>query len=173
MCIRDRWGRKACGIALLWVAAGVALPAQTFTTLYSFNGADGFTPTGALVQGSDGRFYGTTDYGGANTNSLCIIDFNEGCGTVYKITSTGKLTTVYSFCSQSNCTDGIDPYVGLIQATNGSFYGTTFEGGTLQGGTVFKISPQGVLTTPVSYTHLDVYKRQVQDHPRRRADHPL
>jgi uncharacterized repeat protein (TIGR03803 family) len=148
---KSKWGRKACGIALLWVAAGVALPAQTFTTLYSFNGADGFTPTGALVQGSDGRFYGTTDYGGANTDSLCIIDFNEGCGTVYKITSTGKLTTVYSFCSQSNCTDGIDPYVGLIQATNGSFYGTTFEGGTLQGGTVFKISPQGVLTTLYSF----------------------
>ena len=50
-------------------------------------------------------------------------------GTVFKITPSGTLTTLYSFCSQTACTDGAYPVAGLVQATNGDFYGTTYGGG--------------------------------------------
>ena len=77
-------------------------------------------------------------------------------GTVFKITPSGILTTLYTFCSQSGCTDGGGPAGGLVQATDGNFYGTTY-GGRIDAcgagnscGTVFKITPSGVLTTPSS-----------------------
>src|ERR1039458_3900 len=58
------------------------------------------------------------------------------------------LTTLYSFCSQSGCTDGDGPYAGLVQATNGDLYGTTQGGGIKgNGGTVFRITPGGTLAT--------------------------
>jgi uncharacterized repeat protein (TIGR03803 family) len=63
-----------------------------------------------------------------------------GCGTVFRITPSGKLTTLYSFCSQSNCTDGAHPYAGLVQDTNGNLYGTTQAGGASGEGTVFSLS---------------------------------
>ena len=73
-------------------------------------------------------------------------------GTVFKITPSGTLTTLYSFCSQSGCTDGHSPYAGLVQATNGDFYGTTLYGGANPYcGTVFKITPSGTLTTLYSF----------------------
>src|ERR1035441_6132619 len=58
------------------------------------------------------------------------------------------LTTLYSFCSQGggNCTDGELP-AGLVQATNGDFYGTTWGGGVNGEGTVLRITPSGMLTT--------------------------
>ena len=128
-------------------------PQGALTTLYSFcsqSGCpDGAYPIAALVQSSDGTLYGTTYFGGANSG--CINDEN-GCGTVFKITLDGTLTTLYSFCSQSGCTDGAYPYAGLVQGTDGNFYGTTAGGGTMDCdpfpcGTVFKITPAGVLTT--------------------------
>jgi uncharacterized repeat protein (TIGR03803 family) len=61
------------------------------------------------------------------------------------------LTTLYSFCSQTNCTDGEIPYGGIIQATDGNFYGTTCCGGANNGGTVFKLTPGGTLTTLQSF----------------------
>jgi len=76
------------------------------------------TPFAGLVQASDGNFYGTTLYGGANNNN----------GTVFEITPGGALTTLYSFCSRSGCTDGQGPAAGLIQATDGNLYGTTTAG---------------------------------------------
>ena len=63
-------------------------------------------------------------------------------GTVFKITPGGTLTTLYSFCSQSGCTDGYYSLAGLIQATDGNFYGTTSGGGANGDGTVFKITPR-------------------------------
>jgi uncharacterized protein (TIGR03437 family) len=114
------------------------LPAQTFTGLASFNGANGGTPS-PLVQGIDGNFYGTTEIGGVNNG-----------GTVFKISPGGTLTTLYSFCSQANCADGSDPKGGLIQASDGNFYGTSSGGGSTDQGTVFKITPGGMLTTVCS-----------------------
>jgi uncharacterized repeat protein (TIGR03803 family) len=94
------------------------------TTLHRFDGADGAYEWAGLAQGTDGNFYGTTAYGG--TSQVC----NGGCGTVFEITPTGTLTTLYNFCPESNCADGDEPLAGLVQATNGTFYGTTFQGGT-------------------------------------------
>jgi uncharacterized repeat protein (TIGR03803 family) len=121
-------------------------PSGALTTLYSFcpQGfpcTDGAFPQAGLVQATGGNFYGTTSYGGANTT-----DCNGGCGTVFKISPSGTLTTLYSFCSQSGCTDGNTPN-GLVQATNGNLYGTTNSGGALNLGTVFRITPSGTLTT--------------------------
>src|SRR5664279_2559299 len=93
-----------------------------------------------LVQATDGNFYGTTNGGGAN-----------GVGTVFKITNSGMLTTLFSFCSQSVCADGAYPNARLVQATDGNFYGTTSEGGANGLGTVFKITKRGKLTTLHSF----------------------
>lgn len=92
------------------------------TTLYAFcsqtNCSDGSHPQDGLVQATDGSFYSTTVQGGAN-----------GFGTIFKITSAGRLTTLYSFCSQTNCPDGSYPATTVLQATSGTFYGTTVWGG--------------------------------------------
>src|SRR5258708_8126360 len=113
----------------------------TLTRLYSFAGLDGAGPAGALALGTDGNFYGTTQYGGAGNH-----------GTVFKMTSRGTLTTLYSFCAQANCSDGDYVNAGLIQATDGNWYGTTFGGGNIGCGnygcgTVFRMTPAGQLTT--------------------------
>jgi uncharacterized repeat protein (TIGR03803 family) len=118
---------------------------------HSFDGTDGASPIAAIVQGADGDFYGTTNLGGANDNDLCDFGRGGGCGTVFKITATGALTTLYSFCSQSGCTDGHNPETALIQATDGNFYGTMYFGGTSGDGTVFKITRSGTLTTLYSF----------------------
>jgi uncharacterized repeat protein (TIGR03803 family) len=206
------WGMRACGVLLLWAGAAVALPAQTtvaptvtFTTLHSFDYADGYFPDAALIQGTDGAFYGTTSSGGTNgygtvfkittggtlttvhtfdgtdgaypngglaqgangklygttsaggPNTACV---NGGCGTVFTITPSGMLTTLYNFCSQSNCTDGYVPEAELVQGTDGNFYGTTLFGGASSAcsngcGTVFKITPGGTLTTLHSFDGTD------------------
>jgi uncharacterized repeat protein (TIGR03803 family) len=104
-----------------------------------------YSPAG-LVQGTNGDFYGTTAYGG--NGGGCPFP-NIGCGRLFKITPGGAPTTLYSFCSQIGCPDGEYPYAGLIQATNGEFYGTTVSGGNAGEGssTIVKISPNGTLTT--------------------------
>ena len=130
-------------------------PNGALATLYSFTGypTDGSAPEAGLVQAADGNFYGTTFHGGAN--SVCINDF-LGCGTLFEISANGTLTTLYSFCSESACTDGDFPYAGLIQATDGNFYGTTESGGAnTYDGTVFKITPSGTLMTLHSFEGAD------------------
>jgi uncharacterized repeat protein (TIGR03803 family) len=137
------WMMKACGVLLLWAAAAAALPAQTFTTLLSFDGTNGQYPSG-LVQATNGKLYGATDEGGAN-----------GYGTVFSITTTGTLTTLHSF----DDTDGAYPGAGPIQATNGDLYGTTAAGGANGPyGTVFTITPGGALTTLASFDGTDGYE---------------
>ena len=124
-------------------------PEGTLTTLYSFGSQpnDGGNPTGTLVQAPDGNFYGTTYNGG--TNRGC--NFGEGCGVVFRVTPSGTLTTLYNFCSQTHCADGSNPRAGLVRATDGNFYGTTYAGGANGAGTVFKITPSGTLTTLYSF----------------------
>jgi uncharacterized repeat protein (TIGR03803 family) len=119
--------------------------AGALATLYNFTGsADGGDPEATLVEGSDGNFYGTTDGG---TNTSCNGGF--GCGTVFKITPAGVLTTLYRFTER---VDGANPEAGLVQGSDSNFYGTTAFGGTDDQGTVFKITPAGVLTTLYSFT---------------------
>jgi uncharacterized repeat protein (TIGR03803 family) len=143
--IKFNWRMKACGVFLLWATTAVALPAQTFTSLTSFNGMNGDGLVGTLIQATNGDLYGTAIEGGANGQF----------GTIFKATASGNVTTLYSFCAQTNCTDGENPTAGLVQATNGDFYGTTKGGGAAGYGTVFKISPSGALTTLHSFDNTD------------------
>jgi len=106
-------------------------PSGKVTTLHSFEQTDGDNPVSNLVQGTDGNFYGTASYGGKHPNF----------GTIFKITPSGKFTTLRNFDSK----DGSYPYAGLIQATNGTFYGATYAGGSSTAcpygcGTVFSLS---------------------------------
>jgi uncharacterized repeat protein (TIGR03803 family) len=129
-------------------------PTGKLSTLHTFNGTDGLSPNGTLVQAANGNFYGTTVQGGANCSNI-------GCGTVFKMTAGGTLTTLYSFCSQPGCTDGNGPIGGMVQATDGNFYGTTSAGGIIGScgnpgcGTLFRITPTGVLTTLHTFSSSD------------------
>src|ERR1022692_3185202 len=139
------WGKRACAVLVLCATTAIARPAQTLTTLYSFcslSGCpDGAEPIAGLVQAANGDLFGTTSGGS-------FLSY----GTVFRITPGGTLTTLYSFCSQTNCTDGANPYAGLVQAANGDLYRTTNYGGVNGDfGTVFKITPTGTLTTLYSF----------------------
>jgi uncharacterized repeat protein (TIGR03803 family) len=126
----------------------------TLTTLHSFSFNDGANPVAPLVQGSDGYFYGTTLSGG-NIVPVGIRGAEPGYGTVFKISTNGALTTLYAFGTVTNAygepLDGANPEAGLVQGSDGYFYGTTYEGGSQNGGTVFKISATGKLTTIHSF----------------------
>lgn len=136
--------RVSGGAVLLIVICGaltLSAGAQTFTSLASFNGTNGRNPgLGTLIQGTDGNFYGTTNNGGT-------YDF----GAVYKVTPTGTITTLYSFCSQIACTDGKFPYSSLVQASDGNLYGTTSVGGSNGSGDIFKITPSGAFSVFYSF----------------------
>jgi uncharacterized repeat protein (TIGR03803 family) len=149
-----------CIVFAFCLVTALASPAQTFTTVYNFAGYpnDGFDPFyGPLIQGSDGNFYGTTAYGGANNGGSSSVCPSSGCGTVFKVIPGGTVSILYSFCAEANCTDGAVPYAGLVQGTDGNFYGTTAYGGmsctdSAYGcGTVFQLTPAGVLTTLHSF----------------------
>jgi uncharacterized repeat protein (TIGR03803 family) len=108
----------------------------SLTTIYSFtNGLDGATPHAELSLGNDGNFYGTAVYGG------------NGYGTVFRITPTGGFTTLAAF-SQTN---GSYPCCRLAQGTDGNFYGTTSGGGAYNDGTLFTMTPSGALTTLLAF----------------------
>jgi uncharacterized repeat protein (TIGR03803 family) len=108
-----------------------------FVPLVSFNGTNGAHPQGPLLLASDGYFYGTTQNGGAYTNQ-----FGTGYGTVFQLDTNGLLTTVVSF----NGTNGAFPRAGLMQASDGSLYGTTTYGGSSDNGTIFKLT---IIPAPV------------------------
>jgi uncharacterized repeat protein (TIGR03803 family) len=104
----------------------------TLQTLHVFTGADGATPHAGLIQGSDGNFYGTTVYGGANDK-----------GTVFRMDAAGAVTTLHSFAGS----DGEFPSGSLVQTSDGNFYGMTDYGGAAGLGTVFKMHPVSGLVT--------------------------
>ena len=148
------WMTKASAAFLLWAMAAVALPAQTFTTLYSFdNTPDGSTPSAGLIQGTDGNLYGTAEDGGAPRDG----------GTIFQVTPSGTFKTLYTFCGKVTCPDGRFPATGLIQTSDGSLFGTTVIGGIATCdapagcGTVFTVTPSGALTTLHSFDLTDGY----------------
>jgi uncharacterized repeat protein (TIGR03803 family) len=150
--LRKLGGRgRICAVLLFCVAATLASQAQSFKVLATFPGTDstfGAQPNGLLAQGFDGNLYGTTVYGGDT----------GGFGNVYRITRGGTLTSIYSFCTGGNCPDGKYPSGGLVLGADGNFYGTTASGGSSCDqslGTVFKITPQGGLTTLHSFQSTD------------------
>ncbi len=147
----DGSGIGGCGTVFKITPSGVLTTLYSFCTQGGANCTDGFCPQASLVEGSDGNFYGTTLLGGAN-----------GEGTVFRITPSGNLTTLYNFCSQSDgspaapadCADGSRP-VNLVLGSDGNFYGITLNGGMLvlggRFGTVYRMSPSGSLTTLYSF----------------------
>jgi len=124
-------------------------PLGKLTTLYSFcskpNCADGAAPFAGLVQAGSGNLYGTTSVSGANGNG----------GTIFEITPKGELTTLYSFCGKTNCSDGATPYAQLVQAGYRRLYGTTYSGGEHNFGTIFETTLAGRLTTLHSFDGAD------------------
>jgi uncharacterized repeat protein (TIGR03803 family) len=123
-------------------------PAGKLTTIYNFcalaNCVDGAFPQGRLTLAANGNFYGMTGSGGGA----------YGVGTIFEMTPSGNLTTIYNFCPQTGCADGAGP-VGLAQGPNGNFYGATEQGGTQGYGTLFELTPQGVLTTLLTFNFAD------------------
>ena len=108
-------------------------PSGAFNSVHQFDCTDGAYPEGALVEGSDGNLYGTTAAGGVSGN-----------GTVFRVGRFGGgFATLHSFAS----TDGSRPGAGLVQASDGNFYGTTWVGGSNGCGTLFQITLAGTLTT--------------------------
>lgn len=116
----------------------------TVRTLYTFcsktNCSDGGNPMAPLLLAKDLNFYGTTTSGGA-----------YGKGTIFKLTAAGQFTTLYSFCKQTDCTDGVNAVGGLTQGTNGLLYGTSAYGGEYGEGTIFSITTGGAYTTLYSF----------------------
>ncbi len=168
-------------------------PNGTLRTLANFTGGtNGQSPQGALVRGTDGKFYGTTNSGGANglgtvfsispdgvlttlaslstttgsnpTAGLTLggdgnfygvgrVGGTSGYGTVFKATPSGTITVLVNFTDTSGSALGNNPSASLTLGSDGSFYGTTQSGGTGGGnGTIFKVTPAGVLTTLVNFT---------------------
>ncbi len=117
-------------------------PAGVLTTLFSFsNDVNGGQPEAALVQGSDGNFYGTTQVGGG------------AVGTIFRITPEGALTTIYTLQFGFEVgTDGYGISDALVQGRDGNFYGVASSGGVSGNGTVFRVTPDGALTTLYSFT---------------------
>ena len=123
-----------------WIGCGTVFrisPSGTHTSLYFFgtSPSDGSQPVAGLVKGSDGNFYGTTQRGGTNAIG------SGGLGTVFRISPGGSYTNLYSFPGYAG--DGYFPQAGLVQGSDGNFYGTTYGGGTNGYGIVFRISPDG------------------------------
>jgi len=143
-------------LALLCAAIPIASSAQAFTTVTNFGGGNGNGPTAVLTQGVDGNFYGTTINGGTGRGSEVCLPPYGGCGTVFKVTPSGTISSLYSFCSQPNCSDGSFPRGALVRGADGNYYGTTGDGGSgcqVQGGcgTVFKVTPAGTFTRVYSF----------------------
>lgn len=165
-------------------------PSGVFTRLHTFNGSDGASPFAALVQGTDGNFYGTTLYGGTfgygtvfkigplgkftvlyNFNGAHaatpdaplvaasdgylygVTGYSAGGGTVFKIRSEGDFTVLHYFTGGN---DGENPVGGLVQATDGNFYGTNDIGPLdFVGGVIFRISSKGAFHTLYQFNFTD------------------
>jgi uncharacterized repeat protein (TIGR03803 family) len=136
-----RGKRFSIGLRALAIFAVTLLATSTWAAtnwrekvLLNFNGTDGDKPIASLIFDAAGNLYGTTNEGGTH-----------GYGTVFELTPIvgggWTETVLYNFCSQTNCTDGEFPPASLIFDAAGNLYGTTNEGGTHGGGTVFELTP--------------------------------
>jgi uncharacterized repeat protein (TIGR03803 family) len=151
----NAFGGTGCGTIFMMDSKGI------LTTLYSLTGDhDGAQPNYALLEGNDGAFYGTTLFGG---DPSCSVSSYTGCGTIFKIDSSGNFTPLHAFTGGA---DGGVPFSSLIQAGDGDFYGTDTAGGDascsviasgenypayIGCGTVFKMDPAGNVSALYSF----------------------
>jgi uncharacterized repeat protein (TIGR03803 family) len=136
--------KNLCTLAALTLLALVVSPlsghAQSFGVLQNFGNANGSRPLTPPILARDGNFYGATLQGGANSS-----------GVIYKLTPQNKLTALYNFCSQANCSDGSSPEFGPIQGKDGYLYGTTSNGGAHGLGVVYRLTLGGRLSVLHSF----------------------
>ncbi|MDB6174071.1 MAG: hypothetical protein JWL59_3382 [Chthoniobacteraceae bacterium] len=133
----------------LWIMLAAALIGFPSTPLHAAPALESFyhfavppaNPIGELVEAADGVFYGTTSIGGT-----------FGAGTIFKLTADGGISTVVEFTDAGQTNRGARPGAGLVPGPNGALYGTTAKGGAYGVGTVFKLSPDGLLTTLVEFS---------------------
>lgn len=127
----------------------IGLDGNNFSIIHHFNDTDGENPEGQLLVGSDGELYGTTLQGGSSDR-----------GTIYRISTSGVFTSLYSFPSLSafgsigtaiNAT-GANPRAGLMLAADGNYYGTAYQGGPGGNGTVFRMTPAGDVSVFYAFT---------------------
>jgi uncharacterized repeat protein (TIGR03803 family) len=150
-------GSRACSGGAQWQGCGTTFKIDTagnFTSLHSFSGPDGAYPT-ALMQATDGYFYGTTQGGG---DASCAGRYGPGCGTVFRMDSAGNVTVLYEFTGQS---DGSWPESAVIQGTDGSLYGTTAYGGVNDDGVIFRISNLASLSPSASKSGIEQNVRPI------------
>jgi uncharacterized repeat protein (TIGR03803 family) len=128
----------SCGVVFRLTSSG------KYNVVHVFSGMpDGWVPYAGLVRDSAGNLYGTTSAGG-----VVCREYQEGCGTVFKIDTAGNESVLYAFQGGA---DSFAPKAGLIIDNQGNLYGTTFGGGGISSpGTVFKVTPSGQET--VLYT---------------------
>jgi uncharacterized repeat protein (TIGR03803 family) len=119
-------------------------PAGVLTVLYSFDNTHGAHPSGPLIQGTDGNFYGTTDNGGTSAS-----------GVAFKLTTAGVLSVLHNM---NGTTDGLTPYDGVTQASDGNFYGTNGMPDTANNGTIFEITAKNVFSVPYTFSATDTTK---------------
>jgi uncharacterized repeat protein (TIGR03803 family) len=119
-------GSGGCGVVYKMTSSGA------ITVLHNFAGypTDGSQPIGVLAQANDGTLYGSTYVGGVNNQ-----------GSVFKITTAGKYTLLYSFHDVGG-SDGINPWTGVVVGTDGNVYGTA-QGGSHGGGALYKVTSSG------------------------------
>lgn len=130
--------RTACALLIFSLATAIASEAQTYNVLARLATGDGLLPT-SLVQGADGDFYGVGLQGGHNAG-----------GSIFKVTPAGTVIPLYLFCPRELCPDGKDPN-GLVQASDGNFYGTTRSGGAANAGSIFRVTTAGAVSTLYSF----------------------
>ena len=142
--LNDSGGQFGCLVSNAYgSAASASAELSVFNVsgpLFSFHGFDGGDPSSVLTQGIDGRFYGTTEYGGAFGN-----------GTVFSLSTNGLLETLSLF----SLIDGAQPSGTLAQGNDGIFYGTTQNGGTYGNGAIFEVTTNGVMATLFSFDNSD------------------
>ena len=133
----DIWGTTTFGGALFSGTVFRLSKHGVYSVVHSFDGGAGANQSYApLVQGRDGRLYGTTAFGG---------EFAQGC--VFRLTGTGNYTVIHPLSGA----EGTFAQVGLVRADDGNFYGTTVRGGDSDGGTALRVSPSGAFTRIYSF----------------------
>jgi uncharacterized repeat protein (TIGR03803 family) len=143
--MHGRWFRFAALVVTLWLAGAAWIPCfgqfiyQQIKTLpageipgsVAVDGTMGDRPVGELLEGNDGKLYGTTSH-----------TQNGNDGAVFRVNKDGSgFVDLWRFGFMPN--DGSHSLAGLVQGNDGSFYGTTFFGGTNNLGTVFMLSSAG------------------------------